>query len=60
MDKALALIRSDGAVAASLVDARTYVDEGRSALDGLGASPVVDAMADASDVLVAQIEQYQV
>ncbi len=58
VDKALALIRSDGAVAASLVDARAYVDEGRAALDELGASPVVDAMAEASDVLVEQIDRY--
>jgi len=60
VDKALALIRSDGAVAASLDDARTYVDEGRTALDELGPSPVVDAMAQASDVLVAQIAEYEV
>ncbi|HYF47154.1 MAG TPA: polyprenyl synthetase family protein, partial [Acidimicrobiales bacterium] len=60
VDKALSLIRSDGAVAASLVDARTYVDEGRAALDELGPSPVVEAMAQASDVLVAQIQKYEV
>ena len=60
VDKALGLIRSDGAVAASLVDARAYVDEGRAALDDLGSSPVVDAMAEASDVLVAQIDEFGV
>jgi heptaprenyl diphosphate synthase len=60
VDKALGLIRSDGAVAASLVDARAYVDEGRGALDDLGSSPVVDAMAAASDVLVAQIDDFDV
>ena len=38
--------------------ARAYVDEGRAALDDLGSSPVVDAMAEASDVLVAQIDDF--
>ena len=54
---------SSGATApcrASLVDARAYVDEGRAALDDLGSSPVMDAMAEASDVLVAQIQEYDV
>ena len=60
VDKALGLIRSDGAVPASLVDARSYVDQGRAALDDLGPSPVIDAMAEASDVLVAQIQEYDV
>lgn len=60
VDKALAIVRGDGAVAAALVDARAYVDEGRSALDELGPSPVVDAMAEASDVLVAQIDDFGV
>jgi heptaprenyl diphosphate synthase len=60
VDKALALIRSDGAITASLVDARAYVDEGRAALDALGPSPVTQAMAEASDVLVDQIERYGV
>jgi heptaprenyl diphosphate synthase len=60
VDKALAIIRGDGSVAAALVVARGYVDEGRAALDGLGSSPVVDAMADASDVLVAQIDDFAV
>jgi geranylgeranyl pyrophosphate synthase len=60
VDKALGLIRSNGAVNAALVDARSYVDEGRAALDALGSSPVVDAMAEASDVLVAQIDKYGV
>jgi heptaprenyl diphosphate synthase len=59
VDKALALIRSDGAVNASLADARAYVDQGCAALDALGSSPVVDAMVEASDVLVAQIEEFQ-
>ncbi len=58
VDKALAIIRGDGAVAAALVDARAYVDEGRAALDELGSSPVVDAMAQASDRLVAQIDDF--
>ena len=58
VDMALGLIRSDGAVGASLVDARAYVDEGRIALDDLGSSPVVDAMVEASDVLVAQIDDF--
>jgi heptaprenyl diphosphate synthase len=58
VDKALAIIRSEGAVTAALSDARAYVDEGRAALDGLGSSPVVEAMAEASDVLVAQIDDF--
>jgi heptaprenyl diphosphate synthase len=58
VDKALAIIRSDGAVGASLVMARGFVDEGRGALDDLGSSPVVDLMAEASDVLVAQITDF--
>ena len=60
VDKALAIIRGDGAVAAALADARAHVDEGRAALDALGSSPVVDAMAEASDVLVAQIDDFDV
>ena len=58
VDKALAIIRGEGAVAAALTAARAYVDEGRAALDALGPSPVVDAMAEASDVLVAQIDDF--
>ncbi|HEY8057582.1 MAG TPA: hypothetical protein VID94_02470, partial [Acidimicrobiales bacterium] len=60
VDKALAIIRADGAVAAALVVARSHVEEGRAALDALGSSPVVDAMAEASDVLVAQIDDFAV
>ena len=58
VDKALAIIRADGAVGAALVVARSHVEEGRAALVGLGSSPVVDAMAEASDVLVAQIDDF--
>ncbi len=58
VDEALSLIRSDGAVPGSLATARSYVDEGRAALDDLGPSRVVDAMAEASDVLVAQIADF--
>jgi heptaprenyl diphosphate synthase len=60
VDAALTLIRSDGAVTASLVTARGFVDEGRAALDDLGHSPVVDAMVAASDVLVTQIADFGV
>ena len=58
VDKALSVIRGDGAVGAALIEARAYVDQGRAALDELGTSPVVDAMAEASDVLVAQIDDF--
>jgi heptaprenyl diphosphate synthase len=60
VDKALGIIRADGAVTAALVVARSHVEEGRAALDALGSSPVVDAMAEASDVLVAQIDDFAV
>ena len=36
VDKALAIIRSEGAVAAALTDARAYVDEGRAAFGRVG------------------------
>ncbi len=58
VDKVLGILRGDGAVDEALVEARAFVDAGRAALDDLGPSPVVDAMAAASDVLVAQIAEY--
>lgn len=57
VDKVLALLRGGGAVDEALVEARAFVDAGRGALDDLGPSPVVDAMAAASDRLVTQIAE---
>ncbi len=60
VDRALALLRADGAVDAALVTARGYVDEAIAALDALGPSATVDSMSDASHRLVAQLEDFAV
>jgi geranylgeranyl pyrophosphate synthase len=59
VDKALAILRADGAVDAALVTARGYVEEAIAALDALGPSAAVDSMSAASHRLVAQLEDFR-
>jgi heptaprenyl diphosphate synthase len=53
VDKALAIVRSNGGVPVALAEGERYRDEAVAALAGLPASPVADALRAAPDALLA-------